>query len=284
LNENFASGIPGTWTIVDGGSGGGTAATWTTANPGSRAAVAPITTPFAIVDSTAAGGAATQDEQLITPVLNLSGASSVTLEFDQYFSFFVFGPSEKGDVDVRSSATGNAWVNVLRNMATSPTNPEHKTLNITAQAAGASNVQIRFRYFDGQNDNYWMVDNVKVTHPASAECTIVSCSAAAAPPEVTNLRFSSKTSATWDSAAGATNYNFYRGVSIDLPKLYTAVTDSCVRVSTGSTSAASLTDVPASGSAAYFWWLVRASNASGLGPAGSGTAGPRVHDSSGVCP
>ncbi len=71
LNENFASGIPGTWTVVDGGSGGGAAATWTTANPGGRTATSPIATPFAIVDSDNAGSSATQDEQLITPVLNL---------------------------------------------------------------------------------------------------------------------------------------------------------------------------------------------------------------------
>ena len=39
---------------------------------------------------------------------------------------------------------------------------------------------------------------------------------------------------------------------------------------------------PSSG--AFTWWLVRASNSGGTGPAGNGTAGPRLQDSSGACP
>jgi hypothetical protein len=55
LSEDFTRGIPSTWQVVDGGSGGGAAATWTTANPGDRSIGAPFSSPFAIVDSDAAG-------------------------------------------------------------------------------------------------------------------------------------------------------------------------------------------------------------------------------------
>src|SRR5262249_31648093 len=51
LSETFAGGIPNTWTVVDGGRGGGTSATWNTANPGGRSVVSPMAAPTPIVDS-----------------------------------------------------------------------------------------------------------------------------------------------------------------------------------------------------------------------------------------
>ena len=73
---------------------------------------------------------------MITSVLNLSTMTSVTLSFDQYFRWYSLGQNEVADVDVRSAATGGAWVNVLRQQNASSANPDHKTVNITAQAAG----------------------------------------------------------------------------------------------------------------------------------------------------
>jgi hypothetical protein len=43
-----------------------------------------------------------------------------------------------------------------------------------------------------------------------------------------------------------------------------------------------LTEVPPAGE--FYWYLVRAGNGGGLGPAGAATAGPRSQDSSGACP
>jgi hypothetical protein len=163
MSENFSGGIPAGWTIVDGGTGGGAAATWTTANPGGRTGLAPITARFAIVDSDNAGSSATQNEQLITSTLNLASATSVTLELDQYFYYYASGGAEVGDVDVRSSNTGGTWTNVLRNSGASSPNPNHRTIDITTQAAGASDVQIRFYYYNGAYDWYWMIDNILVT-------------------------------------------------------------------------------------------------------------------------
>ena len=175
LNETFASGIPAGWTVVDGGSGGGAAATWTTANPGGRTFTSPMVAPVAMVDSDNAGTTATQDEQLVTPLLDLSQAQTVTLQFDQYFRWYSGGNAEIADVDVRSSLTGNAWVNVLRNQGAASPNPDHKTMNITAQAAGAANVQIRFHYYQATFEWWWMVDNVRVDITAVAGCQSTPC-------------------------------------------------------------------------------------------------------------
>jgi hypothetical protein len=134
------------------------------------------------VDSDNAGMGATQDEQLITPALDLSATTAVTLAFDQYFRWYTGGQAETGDVDVRSSLTGNAWVNVLRNQGVSSADPDHETVNITAQSAGAANVQVRFHYYNASYEWYWQVDNVKVSYSAPGGCLMTVCAAATAPP------------------------------------------------------------------------------------------------------
>jgi hypothetical protein len=170
LDEDFSGGIPVNWTVIDGGTG--TSPTWTADNPGNKPDPPPIDEPFAIVDGFLSGILGVMDEELITPTLNLTHAAFVTLEFDQWFS--VFDESDPGDpnrygitigdVDVYSSLTGGSWQNVLSNRYV--TDLSHKNINITTQAAGASDVQIRyhFYYFGDQpiDRNLWEVDNIRV--------------------------------------------------------------------------------------------------------------------------
>ncbi len=179
LNETFSGGIPATWTIVDGGSGGGAAATWTTSNPGGRTFASPLAAPVAIVDSDNAGTAATQDEQLITPPLDLSTTTSVTLSFDQYFRWYQFGLNEIADVEVRSSVTAGTWVNLLRQQGASSPNPDHKIINLTAQAAGATGVQVRFRYYQAQFEWWWEIDNVRIDVVSPGACNMPVCATGA---------------------------------------------------------------------------------------------------------
>jgi hypothetical protein len=286
LDESFAAGIPAGWTVIDGGSGGAAAATWTTANPGNRTFVWPLVAPVAIVDSDNAGSSSTQDEEMITSPLDLSTATAVTLELDQYFRVYTGGQPEKGDVDVRSSLTGGSWVNVLRSTGTSSTNPDHRTVDITAQAAGAPDVQIRFHYYDAQWEFWWEVDNVKVTFSAPNSCISAPCAAAVEPPgevAAASLLWSgTKDALSWDPVATASSYRVYRGAGIDLPLLLDATPDSCLRATTASTTAGDLAEAPPEGS--LLWWLVRAANAGGEGPAGQATSGPRNQDSLGACP
>src|SRR4030095_15789949 len=143
-------------------------------------------------------------------------------------------------------------------------------------------VQIRFRYDDGANDNWWIVDNVKVSHTFAASCAIVPCAQTSPPSEVLHLQWDGRTSASWSLAAAATSYTLYRGAAADLPKLFTSAADSCARLTPASASGSELAETPAPGT--FLWWIVRGSNASGLGPAGGGTAGPWTHNSSGTCP
>jgi hypothetical protein len=164
FSEDFASGIPGAWTIVDGGSGGGTAATWTTANPGTRSIGTPISSPFAIVDSDFAQSAATQDEQLITPTINASNYGQVVLVFDNQFYRYSSGLNEICDVDVSTNG-GGSWTNVLRMQGASDPPPpavNTKVVDISSVAAGQSSVKIRFHYYNAQYEYWWAIDNVRV--------------------------------------------------------------------------------------------------------------------------
>jgi subtilisin-like proprotein convertase family protein len=123
--------------------------------------------------------------------------------------------------------------------------------------------------------NSW---SLQITNPPAAyQCS--SCSLAA-PGEATNLLFTSKDTATWTAATGASMHYLYRGESADLPNLLNGTADSCQSASTAGTSLSGVTDPPAG----LQWYLVRGWNSGGYGSPGNATAGVRVHNYSGVCP
>ncbi len=298
LDENFAGGIPASWTVVDGGSGGGAAATWTTSNPGARTFTTPLVAPVAIVDSDNAGSTATQDEQLITPVLDLASATAVTLDFDQYFQFYSGGQSERGDVDVRSSLTGGAWVNVFRNQSASSANPDHRSIGITAQAAGAANVQVRFHYYQATYEYYWQVDNVKVTYEAPGGCQSDAClDPPSAPPPVPDGTFGAPMTASlaatdgsaiaihWDVATcTATGYKVLYG---SLANVASTMVDGAA-CAIGTSGSATWSEVPAGD----LWYVVVATDGSGTegawgaggGATASGLCGDTSRNNAGSCP
>ncbi len=109
------------------------------------------------------------------------------------------------------------------------------------------------------------------------------CAVVAPVSEVENVRSVGTTSFEWDPVAGSGFYNVYRGEPEDLPFLLDSNLDSCRRMSVAaSATGETVAELPGAGE--FFWYLVRAANAGGEGPAGDATPGPRVHDSSGPCP
>lgn len=152
FSEDFNAGLPGTWTVVNGGSG---TDTWTDADTCSRG-IFPDT--YMIVDSDCAGTGVSQDEQLITSVLDFSGSQSVILEFDHYLNYLA---GESVEVHVRSSKTGGAWI--LMASYTEDVIPiERESIDMTAEAAGASDVQVRWHYYDASYEWYWALDNIVI--------------------------------------------------------------------------------------------------------------------------
>ncbi len=178
LSETFSPGNPPTgWTVIDGGSGGYSASTWTTANPCSRYPGSPISDPFEIVDSDCAGASATMDESLISPSINASGCSKVILQFNNQFRAY---GSEIADVDI-STDGGNTFTNVLRLQGTDdgyPT-PNTKQIDITSVIGGnKSNIKIRWHYYNAIYEWWWIIDNVNVY------CISYTCNTCAPAPEI----------------------------------------------------------------------------------------------------
>jgi hypothetical protein len=87
---------------------------------------------------------------------------------------------------------------------------------------------------------------------------------------------------SWNAAPGASTYDLYRGSQSDLPRITDSQDDSCGRGTTAHLSMAGLNEVPPAET--FYWWIVRARNAAGAGPAGGGSSGPWIHDSMGPCP
>jgi len=154
INENF-NGTAAGWTMADGGSPGNT---WYYTSNGSDNLDG---TQFAFVDSDAAGNGSTSYEELFSPVVNTSGAITLTLDFDQYFRKYTIGYLESVNVDVYD---GTTWQNVYSQSGTGGSiggwgSPNHQTIDISAYANSA--MQLRFTY-DAEYDWYWALDNVVV--------------------------------------------------------------------------------------------------------------------------
>jgi len=156
--ETFAAGIPVDWTVVHNGTATGAAATWTTDNPGGRTLA--LTEPFAIVDSDAAGSSATHDEQLIAPPVDCTGYQQVELRFNHDFHWYSGGGDEQCDVHVRSGATGGAWVQVA-NFSGGDASGQ-AVVDISAQAVGQTDVEVRFHYYDAAYDWWWAIDDIEI--------------------------------------------------------------------------------------------------------------------------
>jgi parallel beta-helix repeat protein len=146
-SENFDYGgnDPPCWTIIDGGSLTGPPGRW-------HAELESGTDYWMVTDSDAEGSGQTQDEQLITPTIDCSGASVVFLDFWHYY----YRLGDVADVDI--SISGGPWQNVISYTA-SYTGDE--TLDISTWAANQSDVQIRWHY-QASYDWWWIIDDVEV--------------------------------------------------------------------------------------------------------------------------
>lgn len=159
LQENFNSGIPGSWTVVNGGSSGHT---WVGTTGGFQGQTLDGS-EFAFVNSDGAGGLppVLLRETLLSPVVNGSAFGNVVLEYDHFFRGL--GQTDSGHVEVYN---GTAWQRVASygNNTGAFSNPHHATHNITALAN--ANLQVRFVYDDDSLWAwYWAVDNVHIFAP-----------------------------------------------------------------------------------------------------------------------
>lgn len=111
-------------------------------------------------------GSGNMDESLISAALNLGEIKAddfhVILEFRQSYAYTY----AIMDVDIRSSLTGYDWVTIQRWRDQTGSYiaqlEEAVALDITEWAAGATGVQIRWRYHAANYDYYWYLNDVRI--------------------------------------------------------------------------------------------------------------------------
>ena len=150
ISEDFSSGLPANWTIVDGNNDG---KTWTTANPKKRN-IQNLSEPFMIADSGWAGRV-WMNEQLITQSIIINPVNQYILMFDHYFLSY---GSEIADIDIK--VNNNPWQNILQYQYQDTSGKVIISLNQYIIESDISYLQIRWNYKDAYDEFYWAIDNV----------------------------------------------------------------------------------------------------------------------------
>ena len=163
LNENFDTGIPATWTIVDNLNAGG--AVWAGVTDYQSNTL--DGTPFVMADSDAAGQNNT-DTELISPVIDTSTANALYLSFDQYYN--TYSGNDTADVDVFN---GSQWINVYSNNNDIGNwgDPDFQVIDVTAYKN--SNFKVRFHYYNANWEYFWAIDNIIVFEPDNNDLAVI---------------------------------------------------------------------------------------------------------------
>jgi hypothetical protein len=93
------------------------------------------------------------NDTLATPLLPTRNASNLTIEFDS--SFLVETTSRASIVLVRDGKADQVWSRSYEDLN------QHQRVG-PLPVWGASKIRVFFRY-DGQNEYFWMVDNIVIT-------------------------------------------------------------------------------------------------------------------------
>ncbi len=158
------------WTVKNGGT---TEDSWRNVTY-SDAALDNSGRPFFFINSNALGSNLV-DEIMESPVMNTAGKKNLKLSFSQDWNPKVNTFNEQGTVDVWD---GTQWQNLLTQQEStgrlgsiSTTTPNLQNLTIPD---GYANTQMKIRFhYVAYNDNWWGIDNVKVTASNSTDIQTV---------------------------------------------------------------------------------------------------------------
>ena len=161
--EDFAGGLPGTWSVTNAGAAAGA---WQVT--AARSANSLNGSNFLLADSDAPGSGTTTNTSITTAPLDVSAASTLSLEFDEYFRVYTSGGTETGTVEVLANG---AWTQVLQHTEAggsvgSWTSPNAQVIDLTPYISSA--LQLRFTY-QGAYDWYWAIDNVALRGELSSD-------------------------------------------------------------------------------------------------------------------
>lgn len=120
-----------------------------------------LTGNYAFLNSDAYGSGNSQNADLVTPTLDLTGYTNVNLQFKHYFKSY----SGSSGTLYYSINNGTTWNQIQQFTTTSAANPT--TFNqVITQVAGQSAVQFKWNY-TGTWGYYWAIDDVQITGTSS---------------------------------------------------------------------------------------------------------------------
>ena len=169
FTENFTNTtLPGCWTQAD---NQGSGQVWQFGAITGQSPNPILSGNYAYLNSDAYGSGNSQNADLITPTLNLSSFSNVSLQFNHYFKSY---SGSSGAVSY-SVNNGTSWTNISSFTTTSATNPVAFS-QVIAAVAGQANVKFKWNY-TGAYGYYWALDAINIT----GTCTPVPVSISIAP-------------------------------------------------------------------------------------------------------
>lgn len=112
----------------------------------------------------------TTTTRLVSPVINLSGITSVKLTFRHYYDDYT-GAGPLAGVATRSG--GGSWTSIWEINPTSNVGPEELTFDISNSNVGQSDFQFCF-YLNGNmyNVDYWYIDDIWLYNPLNLDAGI----------------------------------------------------------------------------------------------------------------
>ncbi|WP_114907353.1 S8 family serine peptidase [Ornithinimicrobium murale] len=143
--------VPEGWSVVDHADSG---QVWLFDNPDGRDNLTGGEGNFAIMDSDYFGSGGTQDTSLVSPSVDMSGLEEPVVGFKQDLNYL---SGEFADVDY-SIDGGETWITVAHQQE-DLRGPREDVFPMP-EAAGQSDVQVRFHMGDADYDWWWMVDDV----------------------------------------------------------------------------------------------------------------------------
>jgi hypothetical protein len=146
------------WSTVDNASGGN----WIFDNPGGKTINTTTGSDgFAIFDSEFSGDdGQPEDADLISPTIDCSALAHVFFSFEHFFNA---GDGDYGEVFV-SNDNGSTWTSLDSWSLSSTNNAALASYDITALAAGKSQVKIKWNW-KGDNSLFWAIDDILLYEP-----------------------------------------------------------------------------------------------------------------------
>jgi photosystem II stability/assembly factor-like uncharacterized protein len=164
LNEGFStSSLPLCWSITD---NQGNGQVWQIGTITGQSPNPALTGNYAYLNSDAYGSGNSQNSDLVSPSLDLTGYTSVTLAFNHYFKSY----SGSSGTLYYSVNNGNTWTQIAQFTVTSSTNPVAFSQVITA-VAGQSQVKFKWNY-TGTWGYYWAIDDISITGISNPTLTV----------------------------------------------------------------------------------------------------------------